>query len=66
MVPLEEGGAALLAVSAVRPGTAGTNTTNDQKLISEYARRDREALLEAYVQDLQQHAKVQTNPSVFQ
>jgi peptidyl-prolyl cis-trans isomerase D len=66
VVPLEEGGAALLAVSAVRPGTAGTNTTNDQKLISEYARRDREALLEAYVQDLQQHAKVQTNPSVFQ
>jgi len=51
VVPLEEGGAALLAVSAVRPGTAGTNTTNDQKLISEYARRDREALLEAYVQE---------------
>jgi peptidyl-prolyl cis-trans isomerase D len=66
VVPLEEGGAAVLAVSAVRPGTAGANPTNDQKLISEYARRDREALLEAYVQDLQQHAKIQTNSTVFQ
>jgi peptidyl-prolyl cis-trans isomerase D len=66
VVPLEEGGAAVLAVSAVRPGTPGTNPTSDQKLISEYARRDREALLEAYVQDLQQHAKIQTNSSIFQ
>jgi peptidyl-prolyl cis-trans isomerase D len=66
LVPLEEGGAALLTVSAVRPGTAGANPTNDQKLISDYARRDREALLEAYVQDLQQHAKIQTNSSIFQ
>jgi peptidyl-prolyl cis-trans isomerase D len=66
VVPLEEGGAALLAVTAVRPGSSGANPSNDQQLISEYARRDREALLEAYVQDLQQHAKIQTNESVFQ
>jgi peptidyl-prolyl cis-trans isomerase D len=66
VVPLEEGGAALLTVSAVHPGTSGANPTNDQKLISDFAKRDREALLEAYVQDLQQHASVQTNPSVFQ
>jgi peptidyl-prolyl cis-trans isomerase D len=66
VVPLEEGGAAVLSVTAVHPGSSGANPTNDQKLISDFAKRDREALLEAYVQDLQQHASVETNASVFQ
>jgi peptidyl-prolyl cis-trans isomerase D len=63
---LDDGGAALLAVTAVKPGAAGANPQNDQQLESEYLKRDREGELSAYILDLQHRAKIERSPTLFQ
>ena len=63
---LDNGGAAVLAITAIKPGTPGANPQNDEQLISPYLRRDREGDMQAYVLELQRRATVKTNPAVFQ
>jgi peptidyl-prolyl cis-trans isomerase D len=63
---LDTGGAALLVLDAVKPGTSGTNPTNDQQLLQQYQKRDREAELEAYESALMRGAEVKRNPKVFE
>jgi peptidyl-prolyl cis-trans isomerase D len=65
-VALENGGAAVLTVSAVKAGAAGANPQNDAQLVSEYLRRDREGAMNAYLLELQRRATVKRNPNVFQ
>ena len=64
-VAMDEGGAALLAVLAVKPGTAGSNATNNEQFTARYGQRQREADFSAYLAELQQRAKIRRNPSVF-
>jgi hypothetical protein len=64
-LPLEAGGAALLMVSAVRPGSAGTNKDNDQQQIAQYLKRQRELDLAAYRQELRNRAKLSLNKDLF-
>jgi peptidyl-prolyl cis-trans isomerase D len=63
---LDDGGAALFAVSAVKPGQPGVNSKNDEQLVESYMRRDSDGEMAAYVLDLQRLAHVQRNPDVFQ
>ncbi|HXL97025.1 MAG TPA: peptidyl-prolyl cis-trans isomerase [Steroidobacteraceae bacterium] len=63
---LDNGGAALLAITAIKAGTAGANPQNDEQLISQYMRRDREGDMRAYLLELQRRATVKTNPTIFQ
>lgn len=63
---LDNGGAAVLEVSAVKPGQPGVNSKNDEQLMNEYMKRDREGEFAAYVLELQRRARVERNPSVFQ
>ena len=63
---LDNGGAALLAITAIKAGTAGANPQNDEQLISQYMRRDREGDMRAYLLELQRRATVKTNPNIFQ
>jgi len=63
---LDNGGAALLIVSAVKPGIAGSNATSDQQLLEQYQKRDREAELAAYEAALARAANVKRNPKVFE
>jgi peptidyl-prolyl cis-trans isomerase D len=63
---LDNGGAAVLAITAVKAGTAGTNPQNDEQLVTQYMQRDREGDLHAYLLELQRRASVKTNPTVFQ
>jgi peptidyl-prolyl cis-trans isomerase D len=65
-VALDNGGAAVLAITASKPGTPGANPQNDEQLINPYLRRDREGDMQAYVLELQRRATVKTNPAVFQ
>jgi peptidyl-prolyl cis-trans isomerase D len=65
-VILDNGGAALLAITASKPGAPGANPQNDEQLIGQYMRRDREGDMQAYVQELRRRATVKTNPAVFQ
>jgi peptidyl-prolyl cis-trans isomerase D len=65
-VTLDNGGAAVLAITAIKPGTPGANPQNDEQLIDPYLRRDREGDMQAYVLELQRRASVKTNPAVFQ
>lgn len=63
---LDNGGAAVLAITAIKPGTPGANPQNDEQLIDPYLGRDREGDMQAYVLELQRRATVKTNPAVFQ
>jgi peptidyl-prolyl cis-trans isomerase D len=63
---LDDGGAALVAVTAVKPGTSGTNSNNDEQLVDQYMQRERDGELAAYVQEIERHARTVRNPSVFQ
>jgi len=65
-VATDNGGAAVLAVLAVHPGKAGANPKNDEQLEAQYIKRDREADLSAYVQELQRTATIKKNPSALQ
>jgi peptidyl-prolyl cis-trans isomerase D len=66
VVTLDDGGAALLAISAVRAGAPGANPQNDEQLVAQYMRRDREGDMRAYLLELQRRATIKTNPTVFQ
>lgn len=63
---LDDGGAALFAVSAVKPGQPGVNSKNDEQLVDSYMRRDSEGEMAAYVLELQRRAHIERNPNVFQ
>ena len=63
---LDDGGAALFAVSAVKPGQPGVNSKNDEQLVDSYMRRDSEGEMSAYVLELQRRAHIERNPNVFQ
>ena len=65
-LPLDNGGAALLMLSGVRAGTAGANPKNDEQLVMQYMRRDRDGDMAAYLLELEHRATVKRNPSVFQ
>jgi peptidyl-prolyl cis-trans isomerase D len=65
-VALDNGGAAVLTVSALKPGVAGTNPQNDAQLVSQYLRRDREAAMNAYLLELQRRATIKRNPNIFE
>jgi hypothetical protein len=62
---MEAGGAAVVAVSAVRAGVAGANQANDQQQISQYIKTQREAEIAAYQQELRVRATVKTNDALF-
>jgi peptidyl-prolyl cis-trans isomerase D len=64
-LPLEAGGAALLLVSAVRPGGQGTNKDNDQQQLAKYLKRMSELELSAYRQELRRTAKLRINKNLF-
>lgn len=65
-LPLDSGGAAFFMVSDVRAGTAGANPKNDEQLMSEYMRRDRDGDMAAYLLELVRRADVKRNPNVFE
>lgn len=65
-VSLDDGGAAVLEVSAVKPGQSGTNSQADQQLVDQYMQRDSNAEFTAYLLELQRKASIKRNPSVFQ
>jgi peptidyl-prolyl cis-trans isomerase D len=65
-VALDNGGAAVLAVSAVKPGAGGTNPQNDTQLVIQFLRRDRDASMNAYLAELQRRANVKRNPKIFE
>lgn len=63
---LDSGGAAILMISAVHAGSAGANPKNDEQLVTEFVRRDREGDMAAYLLELERRASVKRNPSVFE
>jgi peptidyl-prolyl cis-trans isomerase D len=65
-VKLDNGGAALLEVSAVKSGTAGPNPKSDQELLDQFLKRDRDGDMNAYVLELQRQATVKRSPTLFQ
>jgi hypothetical protein len=65
-VALDNGGAAVLAVTAVKAGSGGTNPQNDAQLITQYLRRDRDGAMNAYLLELQRRATVKRNPKIFE
>jgi peptidyl-prolyl cis-trans isomerase D len=62
---LEDGDAALLVLSDVRPGAAGVNPAADQQLVSKYLQRQREAESAAYLLEMQRRASIKRNQAVF-
>jgi peptidyl-prolyl cis-trans isomerase D len=64
-VPLQNGGAALIAVTAIRQGTQ-TNKYLQQALEQEQLERDGEADALGYLAQLRATAKVSKNPEAFQ
>jgi hypothetical protein len=56
----------VLAITAAKAGTAGTNPQNDEQLINQYLTRDRDGDMRAYVLELQRRATVKRNPSIFE
>jgi peptidyl-prolyl cis-trans isomerase D len=65
-LPLDDGGAALFMLSAVRAGSAGANPKNDEQLVMQYLGHDRDADMAAYMTELEHRATVKRNPSVFE
>ncbi len=62
---MDEGGAAILAIISVKPGTSGSNPANDQQLMSRVSQRHREADLAAYMAEMQRRATVKKNLAIF-
>jgi peptidyl-prolyl cis-trans isomerase D len=65
-IPLDNGGAAVLKLSAVRAGSSGANQQNDEQLALQFKNRDRDGDLSAYMAQLEQSAEVKRNPNIFQ
>ncbi|HEX9138762.1 MAG TPA: peptidyl-prolyl cis-trans isomerase [Steroidobacteraceae bacterium] len=66
VVPLDDGGVALLALLTVRPGAPSADPNADRSLIADYERRHRQADEDSYVAEMKRKATVATNPAVFQ
>ena len=64
-IAMDEGGAAVVAVQAVRPGAAGANPANDQQLVVSFAQRHSQADLAAYVAEIQRRATVRRNLAIL-
>ena len=56
----------MLAITAIKAGTPGANPQNDEQLVTQYMKRDREGDMRAYLLELQRRATVRTNPTIFQ
>ena len=65
-VATDDGGAAIVLVSAVRAGTGGVNSANDRQLAEQFLKRHREAELAAYQAELKRQAAVKRNATVFE
>jgi peptidyl-prolyl cis-trans isomerase D len=65
-VALDDGGAAVLAVSAVKAGTSGANPQADSQLVGQFLNRDRTGVMNAYLLELQRRASVKRNPKIFE
>jgi peptidyl-prolyl cis-trans isomerase D len=65
-VTLDNGGAAVLAVTAVKAGSSGTNPQNDAQLVSQFLRRDQDGAMNAYLAELQRRADIKRNPKIFE
>jgi len=65
-VALDNGGAAVLKLSAVRSGSAGANLQNDEQLAMQFKNRDRDGDISAYLRELERRATVKRNPNIFQ
>jgi peptidyl-prolyl cis-trans isomerase D len=64
-VALDKGDAALIQLTAVKPGAAGTNPTADQQLADTYSRRLRSLELAGYMKELEKHTTVKRNPDAL-
>ncbi len=64
-IAMEQGGAAILAVQAVRPGAAGANPANDQQLVASFAQRHGQADFAAYLAEMQRRATVRRNLAIL-
>ena len=62
---MDEGGAAILAVLAVRPGAPGANPANDQQLVVSFAQRQTQADFAAYLAEMQRRATVHKNLGIL-
>jgi peptidyl-prolyl cis-trans isomerase D len=64
-IAMDEGGAAVVAVLAVRPGAPGANPANDQQLVASFAQRHSQADLAAYLAEMQRRATVRRNLAIL-
>ena len=64
-IAMDEGGAAVLEVLSVKPGTAGANPANDQQLVTGFAQRHGQADFSAYLAEMERRAKIRRNPAIF-
>ncbi len=64
-IAMDEGGAAVVAVLAVKPGAAGANPANDQQLVASFAQRHSQADFAAYLAEMQRLATVRRNPAIL-
>jgi peptidyl-prolyl cis-trans isomerase D len=65
-IALDDGGAAVVSVTAIKAGAAGTNPQNDAQLLSQYLQHDREGVMNAYLLELQRKATIKRNPAIFE
>ena len=65
-IAMDEGGAAVLALLGVKPGEMGGNKTNDQRQMATLSQRQANADFDAYLAEVERHAKVSKNPVIFQ
>ena len=64
-IAMDEGGAAIVAVLSVKPGTPSTNSISDQQLMMGVAQRHSDADLQAYLAEMQRRATIRRNPTIF-
>ncbi len=64
-IAMDEGGAAIVAVLSVRPGTPGANAANDQQLMLGVGQRHAQADVLAYLAEMQRRATVRRNLTIF-
>ena len=64
-IAMDQGGAAVLEVLAVRPGAAGANPANDQQLVASFAQRHSQSDFAAYLAEMQRRATVRRNPAIL-
>jgi hypothetical protein len=65
-VTLQNGGAALIAITQIRSGTQQTNKYLEQALEQEQIQRNGNAEALGYLAELRATAKVRKNPDAFQ